>query len=116
MKSLKSWFVEFMPFTYRLIEEAESRTIMQIDLTPTGVTGVNQTKFELMTYIQQHYKPDEWFKAADLHQAVKDFVNLRQLQRYLTAFVTNKKLRVRGGAKNIEDALIGFYDLEQETP
>ena len=112
VKSLKSWFREFMPFTYRLTEGKDGRTTMIIDLAPASVRGVNQTKFELMTHIQQTYSPNEWFKASDLHQVVKELMTLRQLQRYLNSFVSNKKMKRRGFSKNVEYSLIGFYDLE----
>ena len=115
VRSLKTWFRDFMPFTYRLAENKNGRTTMLIDLAPANVRGVNQTKFELMAQIRQTYAPDEWFKASDFPQVVKELMTLRQLQRYLNSFVSNKKMRRRGFSKNVEYSLIGFYDLEQET-
>ena len=112
--SLKSWFQDFMPFTYKLAEGKNGRTVMLIDLAPNNVAGVHKAKFELWTYIQQHYTPDEWFKSSELLQAVKDLlgISLKQLQRYLSSFVASKKLKQRGQLKTTEYSVIGFYDLE----
>ena len=106
--SLKSWFQDFMPFTYKLAEGKNGRTVMLIDLAPNNVAGVNKTKFELWAYIQQHYAPDEWFKSSELLQAVKDLLglSLKQVQRYLSSFVASKKLKQRGQAKTTEYSVI----------
>lgn len=116
VSSLKSWFQDFMPFTYKLAEGKNGRTVMLIDLAPANVAGVNQTKFELWSYIKQNYAPDEWFKASELLQKVNDdgvlSLSIRQLQRYLSAFVAGKKLKTQGEKRWIEYAIIGFYDME----
>ncbi len=109
VKVLKSWFQEFMPFTYKLVEGENERTVMKVDLAPEGISNA---KTELWDYLRKTYAPDEWFKASDVLQNVKDIMNLRQLQRYLASFVVGKKLKKKGQNKWVEYALVGFYDKE----
>ncbi len=109
VKVLKSWFQEFMPFTYKLTEGENERTVMKIDLAPEGISNA---KTELWDYLRRTYAPDEWFKASDLRQALKDIMPLRTIQRYLASLVANKKLKRRGEGRSIEYSLIGFYSKE----
>lgn len=110
VKSIKSWFSEFMPFTYQLTDGNDGRTVMVIDLAPKEVSDINKTQFELWVCIQQNYEPDEWFKASEIHQALGNSITLRQVQRYLSAFVASKKLRKRGDNRTTEYSVIPLRD------
>lgn len=109
VKSLKSWFTEFIPFTYKLVEGEDGHTVMKVDLAPESIAN---SKTELWDYIRRTFAPDEWFKASDVYEAVKGIMNLRQLQRYLSALVSGKKIRKRGQNKWVEYSVIGFYSKE----
>ena len=106
VKSLKSWFSKFMPFTYKLTQDGDEHTKMVIDLAPAVVTEINRTKFDLELMLRDLFEPNQWFKASDVPLVALD-ITPRQLRRLLSDFVNSKKLKKRGQLKSTEYALIG---------
>lgn len=111
VKSIKSWFSKFMPFTYKLTEDAEGHTMMEVDIAPSVINDVNHTKFDLEMLLKSCFEPGQWFKASDVPLNLIDKkITSRQLRRILTVFVNTKKLRKRGQLKGTEYAVIGLNE------
>ena len=111
VKSVKSWFAKFMPFTYKLTEDTDGHTAMKIDIAPSVVKDIRDTKFELLMLLRDFFEPGQWFKASDIpmHRMDKK-ITPRQLRRLLAVFVDNKHLRKRGELKGTEYSVIGLND------
>lgn len=104
VKSLKSWFSKFMPFTYKLTQDGDEHTKMVIDLAPSVVTEISRTKVDLELMLHDLFEPNQWFKASDVPLVALEITS-RQLRRLLNDFVNSKKLKKRGERKGTEYAL-----------
>ena len=104
VRPLKTWFSTFMPFTYKLSEGFYGGTVMQIDLAPEGV---NNSKIAVWNYLQDTFKPGEWFSLNNIViSEITPAVSIWQVKRILSDFVKNGKLKKQGTTKNSEYSII----------
>ena len=104
VKVQKTWFRRFSPFTFKITEDDDERTIMEINLDPQIGGGV---KSILWDYIERTYEPGRWFKAGELKGVVS--VSRKHIHHCLSELVKSGKLQQRGSTRNSEYALVGFY-------
>ena len=100
VRSLKSWFHQFMPFTYTLKEGLYGGTVMQTDLAPANV---NNSKIAVWNYLLSTFKVGEWFSRTQaVLSEIGNGVTESQLRRILAEFVKSGKLQRRGTTKASE--------------
>ena len=77
---------------------------MQIDLAPEGV---NNSKIAVWNYLQDTFKPGEWFSLNNIViSEITPAVSIWQVKRILSDFVKNGKLKKQGTTKNSEYSII----------
>ena len=104
VRSLKSWFTAFMPFTYTLKENLYGGTTVQTDLAPTGV---NNSKSAVWYYLTQNFAVGEWFSRAQIVLSeIEGTVTERQVRYILSDLAKNGKLLTRGTKKTQEYSII----------
>ena len=106
VKVQKTWFSKFPSFTYRVTDDENERTVMQIDLDP-AIAGGNRTK--ILEYIERTYEAGVWFKVSDLLRNIESGLSSRHVRRCLATLVQQGKLEQRGQNRGAEYALVGFY-------
>lgn len=100
VRSLKSWFSGFLPFTYTLKENLYGGTTMQTDLAPAGV---NNSKAAVWFYLSRNFEVGEWFSSSQIILSeIEGNVPEWQLRRILSDFVKTGKLLRRGSKKYLE--------------
>lgn len=104
VKVQKSWFRKTPSFSYRLEENDDGRTVMQIDLEPKIGGGA---RAQIWEYIERTYEPGAWFKASDLKEVAK--TSGTYIRRCLSDWLEKGKLKQRGVKRGAEYALVGFY-------
>ena len=103
VRPLKTWFSAFMPFTYRITEDLDGNTIMQMDLAPATV---NNSRIAVWNYLNKAFAPGEWFSTSQIILSEISYdINDWQLRRILADFVNKGKLQRRGAKKSLEFAL-----------
>ena len=103
VRPLKTWFSAFMPFTYRITEDLDGNTIMQMDLAPATV---NNSKIAVWNYLNKAFAPGEWFSTSQIILSEISYdINDWQLRRTLADFVNKGKLQRRGAKKSLEFSL-----------
>ena len=108
VRTLKTWFSTFMPFTYKISESPDGKTIIETDLAPASV---NNSKIAVWNYLQKTFAPGEWFSLGNINLSeIEPQVSLRQLKRILADFVKNNKLKKQGSTKGTEYSIKGFYN------
>jgi prophage antirepressor-like protein len=71
----------------------------------------NKREAELWEHIVSTFAPDEWFSISELMQSLEEMpVCIRQIRRYLLAFVANKQLKRRGNYKGTEYIIGGNHE------
>ncbi|MBR0252662.1 MAG: AAA family ATPase [Synergistaceae bacterium] len=109
VRPLKTWFSAFMPFTYKIAEDINGRTVIQTDLAPASV---GNSKIAVYNYLRANFKPDEWFSISNIAVSeINPVVTPRQLKRVLADLAKNGKLHRRGETRGVEYSVVGFYDL-----
>ena len=100
VRSLKSWFNGFMPFTFTLKENLYGCTTVQTDLAPAGV---NNSKATVWFYLSRNFEVGEWFSSSQIILSeIEGNVPEWQLRRILSDFVKTGKLLRRGSKKYLE--------------
>ena len=100
VKTLKSWFSSFTPFTYTLKENMYGGTVVQTDLAPAGV---NNSKALTLFYLQTTFAKGEWFAINQIIRSeIGGNITERQLRSILADLVKNGRLRKRGTTRNSE--------------
>ena len=103
VRPLKTWFSAFMPFTYRITEDLDGNTIMQMDLAPATV---NNSKIAVWNYLISTFEIGEWFSLSDIViSEITPAVTLRQVKRILADFTKTGKLDKQGSTKGMEYSL-----------
>ena len=122
VKVVKTWYKDFNPFTFTLVDENISENIsentsvnegkkvqMLIDLSPVFSVEAKETLRDiLMDYIKKFYGNGEWFKANDIPE---DFpgggltVSSRHVLRLLMQGINSGELERKGFARNTMYAL-----------
>ena len=98
VRTLKTWFSTFMPFTYKISEDVDGRTIIETDLVPEAI---NNTKITIWNYVQTKFSFGERFSTSDFTLTGISLGD-RQVRRILNDFVKNNKLKRRGSTRNTE--------------
>ena len=109
VRTLKSWYATFDPFTFEIIAgdtESGIPVRMEIDLDP-NLEIVGGLKKKIWDFIERTYKPGEWFKVSDVTGGTK--CSASHARRYLTRWVQDEKLQRRGERKSTGYALPTFY-------
>ena len=110
VRPLKTWFSAFMPFTYRITEDLEGNTIMQMDLAPATV---NNSRIAVWNYLISTFEIGEWFTIQQIVLTeITPAVTYRQLRRILADFAMKEKLLKRGSTKDTEYSLKDFRQNE----
>ena len=100
VRSLKSWFTAFMPFTYTLKENLYGGTTVQTDLAPTGV---NNSKVNVWYYLTRNFAVGEWFSSSQIILSeIEGNIGEWQLRYILRELVKTGKLAKRGSKKYLE--------------
>ena len=100
VRSLKSWFSTFMPFTYTLKEGFYGGTVVQTDLAPSSV---NNTKIAVWNYLRETFASEEWFSRSQIVLSeIEGDISERQVRYILADFVKSGKLQTRGKNKTQE--------------
>ena len=129
VRSLKTWFQEFSPFTYMILDN-ENVVHMEINLNPDLHIECNSVdegqkdkvtlQSVLLKYIDENYSNDDWFKSSDIPEnitisnTINDTANFkeleneagevtissRQVRRILTELVDKQILKRAGYNKN----------------
>ena len=106
VRTLKTWFSSFMPFTYRITEDLDGHTIMETDLAPATV---NNSRIAVWNYLIATFEIGEWFTIQQIVLTdITPAVTYRQLRSILTEFATKEKLFKRGNTRNSEYSLKDF--------
>lgn len=109
VRTLKTWFSYFTPFSYKISESSDGKTtILETDLAPQ-VPG--SSKNFVWNYLQKTFPPGKWFSWRDIDlNEIESNVSERNAKAIIANFVKNKKIKKRGTTKNAEYCLYGFYD------
>ena len=106
VRPLKTWFSAFIPFTYRISENNDGRTVIETDLAPATI---NNAKIAFENYLHKTFADGEWFSFANIaFEEINPTVTPRQGRRILADFVNKGKLKKRGMTKDVEYCLIGL--------
>ena len=106
VRPLKTWFSAFIPFTYRISENNDGRTVIETDLAPATI---NNAKIAFENYLHKTFSAGEWFSFANIaFEEINPTVTPRQGRRILADFVNKGKLKKRGMTKDVEYCLIGL--------
>ena len=100
VKTLKSWFSPFMPFSYTLKENLYGGTTVQVDLAPAVV---NNSKASVWFYLKQNFEPGEWFSFSQIVLSeINGNVSEWQVRRIMYDFIKSGRLQRRGNSRNME--------------
>lgn len=103
VRTLKSWFSSFMPFTYTMKENLYGGTSIKTDLAPASV---NNSKIAVWNYLYLNFSAGEWFSSSQIILSeIECNIDEWQLRRILRDFVKNGKLLRRGSKKYLEYSL-----------
>ena len=108
VRTLKTWFTAFMPFTYKISEDFYGNTVMETDLAPASV---NNSKIAIWNYLIQTFTPDEWFSPSVINiNSINPPVTIWQLRRVLADFVKTGKLQKKGTTRDTTYSLKNFHE------
>lgn len=99
VKSVKSWFKSFMPFTYSIKEGLYGQAVLETDLAPTIV---NDSRVKVWNYLLETFGTGNWFTRAEIVAAEIGGMPDSTLARVLKTLENSGKLQTRGSKKTRE--------------
>ena len=101
VKSVKSWYKEFLPFTFA-INNDEVGTHMYVDLMPSFSQEKKDTlKDLLLHHLRGKYAVNEWFKSSDIPNNFSgEIVSTRHILRLLMTLVDEGEIIKKGFGRN----------------
>ena len=99
VKSVKSWFKSFMPFTYSIKEGLYGQAVLETDLAPSIV---NDSRVKVWNYLLETFGTGNWFTRAEIVVSEIGGMPDSTLKRVLKTLENSGKLQTRGGKKNRE--------------
>ena len=104
VRTLKTWFRTFSPFTYKIGEDLYGHSVIETNLAPDD--NGSSSRVAVWNYLADNFKAGEWFSASQIILSeISENISERLLRKIITEFVNTEKLIKRGLRNKTEYSL-----------